>query len=347
MQQKIQLCSIRTNHCKVGCALPRGCRMPLGLSGQGNIWGITYLYMYSTCMCVKGVRRPGWGMMLRWWRVTRYRREHHELTHSSLRFEWCCMPFLTAPHTGTYCNTLLHTATHCCRRGTTWNETVFNEVSNMGSSLTSRAHNFGINTKSLGLSVKVESNKLQHCCLHWDFWFQFSVCDKRRLDGGIAVNVCNHIHEACAAETWRGDRRQRLWPRRRFSIVGTCSLGSLVKKPRDRSLIPQYRFNKRKQHTVYTKHVHMRFNLNKRWVLFKHSELKLVCSWKIDVWTFEWRAEFLFFFERIPTMTCVQDSWQNKYYQKTSFDTPSSPRVLKRRRLTHLRPQKTLLESLG
>ena len=38
--------------------------------------------------------------------------------------------------------------------------------------------------------------------------------------------------------------------RRRFSIVGTYSLGSLVKKPRDRSLIPQYRFNKTKQHTL-------------------------------------------------------------------------------------------------
>jgi len=229
MQQKIQLCSIRTNHCKVGCALPRGCRMPLGLSGQGNIWGITYLYMYSTCMCVKGVRRPGWGMMLRWWRVTRYRREHHELTHSSLRFEWCCMPFLTAPHTGTYCNTLLHTATHCCRRGTTWNETVFNEVSNMGSSLTSRAHNFGINTKSLGLSVKVESNKLQHCCLHWVFDFSL-VCVtsgdltggspstsvtiytkhvQRRLDGGIVVNVCDRVGDfqswvrALLARSWR------------------------------------------------------------------------------------------------------------------------------------------------
>jgi len=38
--------------------------------------------------------------------------------------------------------------------------------------------------------------------------------------------------------------------RRRFSIVGTCSLGSLgVKKPRDRSLIPQYWFIKTKQHT--------------------------------------------------------------------------------------------------
>ena len=38
--------------------------------------------------------------------------------------------------------------------------------------------------------------------------------------------------------------------RGRFSIVGTFSLGSLVKKPRDRSLIPQYQFNKIKQHTV-------------------------------------------------------------------------------------------------
>ena len=38
--------------------------------------------------------------------------------------------------------------------------------------------------------------------------------------------------------------------RGRFSIVGTFSLGSLVKKPRDRSLIPQYQFNKTKQHTV-------------------------------------------------------------------------------------------------
>jgi len=198
----------------------------------------------------------------------------------------------------------------------------------MGSSLTSRAHNFGINTKSLGLSVKVESNKLQHCCLHWDFWFQFSVCDKRRLDGGIAVNVCNHIHEACAAETWRGDRRQRLWPRRRFSIVGTCSLGSLVKKPRDRSLIPQYRFNKRKQHTVYTKHVHMRFNLNKRWVLFKHSELKLVCSWKIDVWTFEWRAEFC--------------SSSRGFRQWRVSKTADKINVIKRHRLAHLRPPEFL-----
>ena len=31
--------------------------------------------------------------------------------------------------------------------------------------------------------------------------------------------------------------------------MGTCSLGSLVKEPRDRTLIPQYRFNKTKQHT--------------------------------------------------------------------------------------------------
>ena len=37
--------------------------------------------------------------------------------------------------------------------------------------------------------------------------------------------------------------------RRRFSIVGTCSLGSLLKKPWDRTLKPQYWFNKTKQHT--------------------------------------------------------------------------------------------------
>ena len=43
--------------------------------------------------------------------------------------------------------------------------------------------------------------------------------------------------------------------RRRFSIVGTFSLGSLVKKPRDRTLIPQYRFNKAKQHTRIRHHV--------------------------------------------------------------------------------------------
>ena len=39
--------------------------------------------------------------------------------------------------------------------------------------------------------------------------------------------------------------------RRRFSIVGTFSLGSLVKRPRNRSLIPQYRFHKTKQLKKY------------------------------------------------------------------------------------------------
>jgi len=39
--------------------------------------------------------------------------------------------------------------------------------------------------------------------------------------------------------------------RQRFSIMVTYSLGSLVQKPRDRSLIPQYRFNKTKQHTTF------------------------------------------------------------------------------------------------
>jgi len=75
------------------------------------------------------------------------------------------------------------------------------------------------------------------------------------------------------------------------------------------------------------------------------------------VWTYNWSAlgklmferwaEVLTFFERIPTMTCVQNSWQKLKYQKTSFDTSSFPRVLKRRRLTHLCPPNTLLESLG
>jgi len=37
--------------------------------------------------------------------------------------------------------------------------------------------------------------------------------------------------------------------RRRFSIVVSFSIGSLVKTPRDRTLIPQYQFNKTKQHT--------------------------------------------------------------------------------------------------
>ena len=60
---------------------------------------------------------------------------------------------------------------------------------------------------------------------------------KQRHDRGFAVNVCDHIHEACAEETWRG--------------------GSLSTSM-----------------TVYTKNTHMRFNLKKRWVLFKHLEHK-------------------------------------------------------------------------
>ena len=49
----------------------------------------------------------------------------------------------------------------------------------------------------------------------------------------------------CLREAGRGEVVR--W---RFSIVGTCSLGSLVKKPWDRSLIPQYWFNITKQHVL-------------------------------------------------------------------------------------------------
>ena len=44
---------------------------------------------------------------------------------------------------------------------------------------------------------------------------------------------------------------------------------------------------------------------------------------------FERRAEVLTFFERIPTTTCVQNSWQNLYYQKTSFDPLCRPEFSK------------------
>jgi len=37
--------------------------------------------------------------------------------------------------------------------------------------------------------------------------------------------------------------------RLQFLTVGSCSLGSLVKKPNHPTLIPQYRFNKTKEHT--------------------------------------------------------------------------------------------------
>jgi len=62
---------------------------------------------------------------------------------------------------------------------------------------------------------------------------------------------------------------------------------------------------------------------------------------------FERRAEVLTFFGRSPKMMCVQNSLQKNCYQKTSFDIPSSPRVIKRRFLIHLRPPNNLLESLG
>ena len=63
---------------------------------------------------------------------------------------------------------------------------------------------------------------------------------------GIARNVVED-HQAGHPRFSEGGQGEVV--RRRFSIVGTYSLGSLVKKPRDRSLIPQYQFNKTKQHT--------------------------------------------------------------------------------------------------
>jgi len=36
---------------------------------------------------------------------------------------------------------------------------------------------------------------------HFTFLFKVAVsCSERRLDGGIAVNVCDRIHEACACD---------------------------------------------------------------------------------------------------------------------------------------------------
>jgi len=76
--------------------------------------------------------------------------------------------------------------------------------------------------------------------------------------------------------------------RRQFSIVGTCSLGSIVKKPRDRTLIFQYWFNKTKQHTPFVNVSPLDWNRNElvcdllpRWLF--HSPPKAHCQKSISV----------------------------------------------------------------
>jgi len=58
-------------------------------------------------------------------------------------------------------------------------------------------------------------------------------------------------------------------------------------------------------------------------VLYKRTQHSTAAWSALGKLMFERRAEISTFFERIPTMTYVQNCWQKKYY--TSFDTLSPP----------------------